>query len=59
MADQLVNIGSLDALAAAIMARWAEAIASPQLRDLALDCYVRLQPAIAAIPELSRSTQIS
>ena len=55
MADQLVKIGSFDALAAAVvMARWAEAIASPQLRDLALNCYARLQPAIAAIPELTQ-----
>ena len=54
MADELVKIGSIDALAAAvIMARWAEAIASPQLRNLAVDCCARLQPVIATIPELA------
>ncbi len=54
MVGQLVKIGSFDALVAAVvMARLAEAIASPQLRDLALTCYARLQPAIAVIPELT------
>ena len=54
MADELVKIGSFDALAAAVvMARWAEAISSPQLRNLAVDCCARLQPVIATIPELA------
>lgn len=54
LADQLVAVGGFDALAAAIvLVRWSEAIASPPLRDLALECYGRLQPAIAALPEIA------
>lgn len=54
LADQLVAVGSFDALAAAIvLVRWSEAIASPQLRDLALACYGRLQPVIATLPEIA------
>lgn len=53
LADQLVAIGSFHALAAAvILVRWSEAIASPDLREMALRCYTRLQPTIASLPEL-------
>lgn len=50
--DGLVALGSFDALAAtAIMARLSEETASHELREMALDCYARLQPVLADAPE--------
>lgn len=50
--DRLVELGSFDALVAtAIMAKLSEETASTELRDMALACYSRLQPALADAPE--------
>lgn len=49
--DQLVVWGDFDAFAATlILARMAEVAASAELRDLALRCYVDLQPILAKAP---------
>ncbi|WP_137940416.1 hypothetical protein [Chitinivorax sp. B] len=49
---RLVVLGSFDALAATvILARLSEETTSHELRDMALDCYTRLQPILADAPE--------
>lgn len=50
---ELVTIGSFDALAAALLlVRKSELIGYPLLREGALDCYLQLQPRLAALPEV-------
>lgn len=50
--DCLVALGTFDALAAvAILTKLSEETASHELRDMALDCYARLQPILADAPE--------
>lgn len=50
---KLVDIGSFDALAAALLlVLKSELIGYPPLREAALDCYLQLQPKIAALPEI-------
>lgn len=50
--DCLVALGNFDALAAvAILSKLSEETASHELRDMALDCYARLQPILADAPE--------
>lgn len=50
--DDLIKIASLDTLAAIlVMAREAEVIASPQLRENALQAYLEFQPVIRSMPE--------
>jgi hypothetical protein len=52
--DSLIQISSMDTLAAILlMAREAEVIASPQLRENALHAYLQFQPKICAMPEFS------
>ena len=49
--EKLINLGSIDALAATVLlARQAEVIASPNLRDMAVAAYRSLQPKIASLP---------
>jgi len=50
---RLAAIGTFDALAAALLlVTKSELIGFPPLREAALDCYFRMQPALAALPEL-------
>lgn len=50
--DCLVALGTFDALAAvAILTKLSEDTASHELRDMALDCYARLQLILADAPE--------
>lgn len=50
--DRLVAQGSFDALVAtAVLAKLSEETASFELRNMALDCYARLQPILADAPE--------
>ena len=50
---RLVRIGSFDALTATVLlAKLAEEVASPELRDMTLRCYASLQPMVADTPEV-------
>lgn len=50
---RLAAIGSFEALGAALLlVTKSELIGFPPLREAALDCYFRMQPALAALPEL-------
>jgi len=53
-ASTLANIGSFDALVAAVLlVAKSEAIALPRLRDLAFNCYLALQSAVEGLPEIA------
>ncbi len=51
--DRLVMIGNFHALAATVLlAKLSEVTASPELREMVLNCYARLQPVLADTPEV-------
>lgn len=51
-AEGLATLGSFEGLATAVLlAAWAERIASPRLRELALSSYLQMQPALVKLPE--------
>lgn len=57
VAIELATLGTFDALAAAILfVAKSEAIGSADLRALALNCYLTLQPALEQLPELKASS---
>ncbi len=54
VATDLVAEGSFDALTAVLLQiALSEAVTSPALRERALHCYRKLQPALAELPELA------
>ena len=51
--ERLITLGSFEALVATVLlVQLSDEIASPELRDMSLSCYARLQPILADTPEV-------